>query len=65
MVQVHFVAVKNSKMPKGVEHAQTGPPGDRDPGVKNSKMPKGVEHWASQSMAGAQRGEEFEDAERR
>ena len=44
MKHVTPFVVKNSKMPKGVEHVVGGDWDDLLQRVKNSKMPKGVEH---------------------
>ena len=58
--------VKNSKMPKGVEHISTGLAILALAAVKNSKMPKGVEHIAKPiPKLVINLCEEFEDAERR
>ena len=58
--------VKNSKMPKGVEHTIKSLSFRSRTGVKNSKMPKGVEHkQAFDDQQAKIDGEEFEDAERR
>ena len=36
--------MRNSVMPKGVEHPTPGPPYPRSRVMRNSVMPKGVEH---------------------